>query len=193
MSKKKQRKINNITLEENLGKKHVHLILKNERIEKFQAIKKNYNLSQDVDVLRTCLDIVYNSIDSEVLKLRPELSNIVNAFLNNTYLKKKHFVFNSNDVINEAVHYWIQSRRSELNLHSFAFRKELSEDEQLVALVFVEHQIDFDTGMSLEDIKKLLPDLDQLKINQIINQFLNNSLILASNINNVSYYYAPIS
>ncbi|MHA1984212.1 MAG: hypothetical protein ACW967_07645, partial [Candidatus Hodarchaeales archaeon] len=75
----------------------------------------------------------------------------------------------------------------------FAFRKELSEEERQIALVFVEHQLDFETGMSLEDIKKFLPDIDQVRVNQIINQFLNSNLILATTVNNVKYYYAPIS
>ena len=170
-------------------KKHIHVTLKPSRIEKFEFIKTKNDLNSDVDVIRSCIDQTYEDLTKGDIKIRPEVKQIIENMLNNEYLKNKHLVFNVNDIINEALHQWIRTKMSEINLHSFPFRKELSEEEEQVALVFVEHQINFDRGMSIKDVMQFLQDKNETRVRRILKKFLKQGLILATTINNTEYFY----
>ena len=135
--------------------------MKEKRIEKFERIKAYYEHTSDVDAIRTCIDKTFEILNQEPLNIRPELKQILEIMMNNTYLKSKYIVFSLNDKINESLHQWIQSRRSELNIFSLAFRNELPSDEKVVAMVFIEHQINFENGITITDIKKLITNMDE--------------------------------
>ncbi|MFX0182277.1 MAG: hypothetical protein ACFE95_04260 [Candidatus Hodarchaeota archaeon] len=173
-------------------KKHIHVILGSQRFKKFLTLKEVFEKNSDVDVVRTCIDEMYNSLEQEKLSLRPILKQQVNLLLQNDYLSSRHLVLNLNDVVNEAVHQWIQTKKAEINLHHFPFRKELSEDEQQVALVFVENQFKYDRGFLFKDLKSYLTELDDHIIQRILRKFTDNKLIVINNIDGVDYYYAPL-
>ena len=110
--------------------------------------------------------------------------------VSNSYLKSKYLVFTINDIINEALHQWIQSRRNELNLFSVSFRSELPPDEKAIALVFVEQQINFENGLSVSNIKNFLNDFDEKKILSILKKFQSYQLIRSHKVNNQELFYA---
>ncbi|MFX0053012.1 MAG: hypothetical protein ACFFAJ_12895 [Candidatus Hodarchaeota archaeon] len=171
-------------------KKHIHVTLKPSRIEKFEFIKTHLDMNSDVDVIRSCIDQVYEFLTKGEIKFRPELQQVIENMLENEYLKNRHLVFSINDVINEALHQWIRAKMSEINLHAFPFRKELSEEEQQIALVFVEQQINFDRGMSVKDIMHFLKDPNETRVWRILKKFLNQGLIQVTTIESIEYFYA---
>ena len=65
----------------------------------------------------------------------------------------------------------------------------ISEEEEQVALVFVEHQINFDSGMSIKDVMQFLQDKNETRVRRILKKFLKQGLILATTINNIEYFY----
>lgn len=164
--------------------------MKNNRIEKFEKIKSFYEHNSDVDAIRRCIDNTFESLNSDPISIRPELKGILESLSSNSFLKSKYLVFSINDIINEALHQWIQSRRSEINLFSISFRNELPPDEQKVAMVFVEHQVNFINGLSLTDIKKYLTDFDDVKILRILKKFQLYQLIQSSKVENEEFFFA---
>lgn len=190
MPRKKEYEKENEKNNENEENKHIHIILKDNRIEKFERIKAFYEHNSDVDAIRTCIDKTYDFLNQEPITIRPELKNILDLLISNPYLKSKYLVFTINDIINEALHQWVQSRRNELNLFSITFRSDLPPDEKAIALVFVEHQINFDNGLSFSDIKNILNDMDEKKILAILKKFQFYQLIRSHKINNQELYFA---
>ncbi|MHA2226824.1 MAG: hypothetical protein ACXAC8_16545 [Candidatus Hodarchaeales archaeon] len=173
-------------------KKHIHVILGPQRFERFSTLKTSFEKNSDVDVVRKCIDDMYKSLTEEKISLRPILQQQVNLLLQNDYLRSRHLVLNLSDVVNEAVHQWIQSKKVEINLHHFPFRKELTDDEQQVALVFVEKQYNYDRGLSLKDLKDNLNQMEEVKIRRILKKFVDNGLVLKSHLNEVDYYFATV-
>ena len=167
--------------------KHVHIILKENRIEKFERIKAYYEHTSDVDAIRTCIDKTFEFLNQEPLNIRPELKQILEIMINNTYLKSKYLVFSFNDIINESLHQWIQSRRSELIIFTLAFRNELPSDEKVVAMVFIEHQINFENGMTITDIKNIITNMDETTLLKILKKFHSAQLIQINKRNNIEY------
>ncbi|MFX0091881.1 MAG: hypothetical protein ACFFBD_08980, partial [Candidatus Hodarchaeota archaeon] len=135
---------------------------------------------------------MYEHYKSERIVLKPILEQQIKTLLGNSYLTKRHLVLSLNDVINEAAHKWIKNRLNEINLHSFPFRQELTEDEQRVAMVFVENQFNYDWGMSVEDLQKFLEDMEKTRLLRILTKFTNNGLLLVNNFDKVDYYHAPL-
>lgn len=174
------------------NKKHIHVILGSLRFGKFQLIKKEKEINSDVDVVRHCIDEVHQKLQQEEINLRPVLKQQIDLLLSNDYLKAKHLVLNINDVVNEAVYQWIQNKKNEINLHHFPFRQELKPDEQKVAMAFVEHQLDFEKGMTIADIQSYLPELPETRIQRIVKKFVDNDLLLSNKLNGLIYYYAPV-
>ncbi|MFW9996480.1 MAG: hypothetical protein ACFFD4_30835 [Candidatus Odinarchaeota archaeon] len=175
-------------------KKHVHAILSPERAEKFRVVKSLLGLKSDVEALRKCIDEMHESLQGEKIKLRPVLEQQVNLLLNNSFLKRRHLVLTQNDVVNEAVHQWIQNKMSEINLHHFPFRKELSVDEQKVALVFVEKQYSTSTGsgITFEQLMGYLEGMEEPKVHAVLGNFLSNGLVLKNRLDGIDYYHAPV-
>ncbi|MBD3191116.1 MAG: hypothetical protein GF308_10750 [Candidatus Heimdallarchaeota archaeon] len=176
----------------NNKKKHIHVILGPQRFRKFQRIKEQQEINSDVDVMRYCIDEIYQQLQQEKIDLRPILKQQIELMLSNDYLKAKHLVLNINDVINEAVYQWIQNKKNEINLHHFPFRQELKPEEQKIAMVFIEHQLDYEKGMTMEDIKSYLPELPETRLQRIIKKFVDNELLLSNKLNGLIYYYAPV-
>ena len=164
--------------------------MKDSRINKFETIKSHFEFSSDVDTVRACIDKTFESLSHDPLVIRPELQEILELLTSNQYLKSKHLVFSINDIVNEAIHQWIQSRRSELNLFSISFRSELPSDENAVAMVFVEQQINFPNGLSVTDIKSFLNDFEDALILRILRKFQSNQLIHSNKIKNTELFFA---
>ncbi len=173
-------------------KKHIHVILSSERYKKFKKLKKHFQQSSDVDVFRFCIDKIYSQLEEPEITLRSILYNQTDLFLRNEYLKRKHLVLDLNDIVNDALHRWIQDRRSELNLHHLPFRNELSEAEQKVAIAFIEHQSKYERGLAIEDLLSLVSDLDKSRMQSIIRKFLTNDLILKNSFDGIDYFYAVV-
>lgn len=178
--------------EDDAKRKHIHVILSSSRFEKFKSLKKALEQNSDVDVVRICIDEVYKSLNEEKINLREILEKQVNLLLDNDYLKERYFVLTLNDVVNEAVHQWLQNKKGEINLHHFPFRQHLSEIEQQIALTIVEKQFNYDRGLSFEDLKKHVEGVEDSKIRGILKKFIDNGLILTSQVQGVNYYYAPV-
>lgn len=104
-------------------KKHIHVILSPNRIKKFNVLKKEFEQNSDVDVLRICIDKVYESSGSNNVLLKQILSDQIDLILKNDYFRGKYLLVESeNDIINDAVNLWLQSKKHELNLHNVPFR-----------------------------------------------------------------------
>ena len=180
-----------IRMEEKI--KNIHVVLKKNRIEKFNTIKMKLEINSDVDVMRACLDIAHKQLIEDKLSIKSELLSIAENISGSTFLQKKYLVFSVSDIINDALQKWIQNHYSEYSLFSFSLRKELSEKENRVALVFIENQSDYDRGMSLDAISNLLPDLGSADILRIIKFFLDKDLLQSTVIKGETYYFAPLT
>ena len=173
-------------------KKHIHVVLGSERFEKFRTLKGEFKQNSDVDVVRHCIDKMYNQLTETSIFLRPVLEQQAKLLLQNEYLTSKHLVLDLNDIINEAVYQWIQKNKSEINLHHFPFRQHLNEEEQKVALVFVEKQFNYDKGLTLEDVMDNLKGLDESKVQRILRKFVESGLVTRNKLGSINYYYAPV-
>lgn len=172
--------------------KNIHVILKGTRIQKFNLIKSKLELNSDVDVMRMCLDIAHKQIIEDKIAIKPELLSVAENIVNTPYIRKRNLVFSVNDILNDSLSKWIQSHFSEYSLHSFSFRKDLSEDEQLLALVFVEHQDSFPRGMTLHNIMTFLPETELPAVEKILKNFVENQLVESTIIRNETYFFAPL-
>ena len=173
-------------------KHHIHVILRPKRYSKFVQLKESIDANSDVDVIRYCIDETFKNKDKEKIDIRPILLHRAELLLNNDFFKNKYLVSDFNQILNEALHQWIQKKNQEINLHSIPFREELSPEEHKVALTFVEHQIDFDRGITFEDLLDLMPDIKEQKLRQILKKFLMNELLFKTSFQGIDYYYAPL-
>lgn len=171
--------------------KQIQVVLKQKnRVEKFNEIKQFHEINSAIDVVRFCIDEVYLYLKDERIFIREEIKNVLDNLLSNDYLKAKNLVFTQNDIINLALHQWIQSRKTEINLHSFSFRRELPKEEQQIANVFIEQQINYDKGLTLQDVITL-SDLEKKLIERILDKFERNGLLISNIESEKKYFYAP--
>ncbi len=179
-----------IRMEEN--NKNIHVVLKKNRIERFNLIKSKLEINSDVDVMRTCLDIAYKQIIENKLSIKSDLLTKAENIANRPFLQNKYLVYSVSDILNDALRKWIENHYSEYSLFSFSLRKELTELEQLVALAFIENQSNYDRGMTVDTISNLLPNENLLEIQKIIRSFLDQDLLQSTVIRGETYYYAPL-
>lgn len=172
--------------------KNIHVILKGSRIDKFLSIKNKLEIISDVDVMRACLDVAHRQIIDNQISLRPDILAIAENIVKSPYIKKRNLIFSVNDILNDSLYNWIQNHYSEYSLHSFSFRKDLSEDEQEIALVFVEHQNSYPRGMTLDDILHFLPSTDTITAEKVIKKFVEYELLEVTKIRDQTYFYAPL-
>lgn len=172
--------------------KNIHVILKGMRIDKFRSIKNKLEINSDVDVMRACLDIAHKQVIENQIGLRPDILAIAEKIVKSPFIKKRYLIFSVNDILNDSLNKWIQNHYSEYSLHSFSFRKDLSEEEQEVALVFVEKQNSYPRGMTLDDIILFLPSLDVEIAEKVVKKFVEFDLLEATEIHNQTYFYAPL-
>lgn len=173
--------------------KNIHVVLKKNRIDKFNMIKNKLELNSDVDVMRTCLDIAHKQIIEDKLSIKPELLNIAENISNISILQKKFLVFSVSDILNDALSKWIQNHYSEYSLFSFSLRSELSEKENLVAITLIEKQRTYENGITLNKLSEYINDLKLSEISKIIKSFLDLELIQSTVIRGETYYYAPLT
>jgi len=174
------------------NKKHVHIILESEMYQRFQKLKKTFNQKSDVGVLRMCIDDKYDTLDKETIEIRPVLKKQAEFLLKNNYLTNRYLILSLNDIVNDAIHMWIRTKKSEINLHNVPFRQHLVADEQKVALFFVENQYDYENGITLDDLKNNLRDISEARIKSILQNFVDNKLVTMAQMNDTETYYAPV-
>lgn len=61
-----------------------------------------------------------------------------------------------------------------------------------MALIFVEHQLKFEKGMSFEDVYDHSKDFEKIHVRRVLNKLVKNNLLLEDSIDDKIYYYAPI-
>lgn len=174
-------------------KKHIHVVLGSNRIEKFDFLKKRLEQNSDVDLIRYCLDKVYDTVDSEPLALREVFTKQIDFILQNEFFKNRHLINSVNDIINDAVFQWIQSRKQELSLYNLELRNELQEQEKTVVLALIENQSNYTKGMTIEDIIEHTEEITKLHLNTILKKFEDNKLVNHDIIQGTDYYYIPMS
>ncbi|MBN1329862.1 MAG: hypothetical protein JXA54_10345 [Candidatus Heimdallarchaeota archaeon] len=173
-------------------KKHIHVVLEADRFKKFLSVKKTLNQNSDVDVVRFCIDEVYERLNNKKIDLKPILESQIKTILDNEYLRNRYLVLDYNDVINDSVYQWILNKRSEINLHHLPFRQSLDEEEQLIANFFIENQYENHQGITIEDIEQKIRSLSSKQINNVLQKFLNGGLISTNQIKGIDYYYATL-
>lgn len=173
-------------------KKHVHIILESDIYQRFQKLKKTFKKKSDVGVLRMCIVDKYDTLDKETIEIRPVLKKQAEFMLKNNYLTNRYLILSLNDIVNDAIHMWLRTKKSEINLHNVPFRQHLAVDQQKVALFFVENQYDYEDGLTFDDLKSNLGGISEARIKSILQNFVDNKLITISQINDTETYYAPV-
>lgn len=169
-----------------------------ERIAKYEELMNflTNGGQKKSEILRNLIDLGYGvHIEGrEFINLENPLDNQIKSILANEHLKKRYYVSNLKDVINRAVEDWLSTKKSEINLHNWDFRKNLPDDEKSVANTFVQYQMEpaHYNGLTLDELAKYIDNMDIRKIKQIVKGFVNGLLLESDTIDDNEYFYAPL-
>jgi len=123
----------------------------------------------------------------------PVISKEINLALSHDFLQRKYLVSDLAGLINALAKDWLLKIRPDLSLHGLDYRNSLPADEKRVAMIFAEHQLKHPNGLTVNDLKSYLPDMEELKIKAALNRFREKRLVKTIEAGSDIFYYAPLS
>jgi hypothetical protein len=155
--------------------------------KKFKTIQENNNLKNNAEVLRYCMNKVYNGL---TLDLDDDISKDIMKLITGRNIKLKYGIINQEDFINRAITIFLEELKKERSLKNWNMRQELSQEENDTAVALVELQLNKVTGVTIDDLIEYLKT-DERTIMTHLTKFLDEYLIEFREANEKTYYYAP--
>ena len=177
---------------ENQGDKLVLRVdLEHELQSDFFKIKEEHGFTNNTEVLRFCIK---QMASSKIYIIPDEMERNIEELVNDQRIRNKHYISSTNDFLQRAIHVFLQRINTDRsNLHDIEFRMNIKDgNRRNIAHALIELQeLNQSKGVSIQDLKKNLSNLEESDIESILDQFIQEKLVVKyeSKIDN-TYYYA---
>ncbi|OLS16451.1 MAG: hypothetical protein HeimC3_53940 [Candidatus Heimdallarchaeota archaeon LC_3] len=177
---------------ENQGDKLVLRVdLEQELQSDFFKIKEEHGFTNNTEVLRFCIK---QMASSKIYIIPDEMESNIEELVNDQRIRNKHYISSTNDFLQRAIHVFLQRINTDRsNLHDIEFRMNIKDgNRRNIAHGLIELQeLNQSKGVSIQDLKKNLLNLEESDIESILDQFIQEKLVVKyeSKIDK-TYYYA---